>query len=129
MTTVSLFNATPDEIVVQINGGPQLHVPGTSETSNWVAQQPEEVVQWSEYQSLPGQIGYMGAPILIQGASSTADPNKISRVQIPPFSGGDKVNSIQFYVFLAGEGYFSALLLKDGHTIYRSSLLTHDYPG
>lgn len=115
VTSVNVFNATPDEITIEINNGPPLHVPGTGATSNWVPQQTEEVVLWSEYQKTAGQLNYDRNVILIRRAvPDGAAPDVATRIETLPMADQGRVNSLQLYVFRANGNSFSPVLLKDG---------------
>jgi hypothetical protein len=123
VTTVNLFNATPDSIVVFVNAGDPLLVPGTSATSNWVAQQPEEVVSWSNKENVKGQIGFKGCGIVVQHASASNAPvGPPSTFLIPPLGVDGPVTSIQIYIFSAGNGAYGLILLQDGFPKFSSKL-------
>lgn len=115
MTAINIFNASPEEIILEINDGPPLHVPPTGDTSSWIAQQPEEVVQWSDRASTPGQLRYGSNTVRMYRAGQDRNTAQAPKLEVP--FGGTQVTSLQLYLFWHSAKNLAWVFLEEGRPL------------
>lgn len=121
MTAINIFNSSPEDVIVEINGGPPLQIPATGDTSGWVAQQPEDVIQWSDHVSTPGQMRYGGNYVKMYRPGQDRTLIPFTTLDVPVAD--TAVTSLQLYIFWHGAQDLAWIFLQDGKPLTSGNML------